>query len=361
MIIRSGRNFFSKIKKKGVSFFLSLLRQPPVATLNYLSFVFLKKNKHSVRWRPIEVNFSVTDKCNLSCNFCARHNGFIEKTHPHQLNDMSLNNFKKILKKLRETIYINLCGIGEPLMNEELIEIIKFAKKEGKIVSVYTNGILLDNYYAINLLKNKIDTISISLKGSDEKTFISNTNAGKEYFHAVVENIKNLIKIKKKLHSKTNIHINHVCSRDKVKDIREIIKLTKNFGADKLVFNNINLPNLFSVENKGKVFLQTDKALREELSRLKIHNQSKIVFPLLAKENRLNTQCTFADRAIWINAQGDASPCRCLPPQKKFGNIFSETNILNAKSFVFLRKTLAKEALRPCLSCCFLSNIRKTT
>ena len=116
------------------------------------------------------VFFAINNLCNCKCEMCSIWNS----------NNKKIVNFKsakKALIKLKENNfgYLQITG-GEPLLNPNLFKIIFFAKKIGFVVSLTTNGTLIDEITAKKLAETKIDNISISFHHYDEKIFESISN-----------------------------------------------------------------------------------------------------------------------------------------------------------------------------------------
>ena len=94
--------------------------------------------------------------CNLSCSFCAG-----TKRTPRQ---MTKSEFETICKKIKGyTKYIYLHVMGEPLLHNDLSEILETAKKHSLKVCITTNGTLLQENGNILLNSNAVHKVSISL------------------------------------------------------------------------------------------------------------------------------------------------------------------------------------------------------
>lgn len=112
---------------------------------------------------PLAVSWNITYKCNLRCGYC----GAYEK------NTEELDT-KSVLSVVSEfaglgTRLIKFSG-GEPLLREDIGEIIEFCRYKKLGVLINSNGILVKK--KINEIKN-IDEIQLSLDGTkDEHDFI---------------------------------------------------------------------------------------------------------------------------------------------------------------------------------------------
>lgn len=92
---------------------------------------------------PVYIQIEPTNICNLRCPLCPTGSGESDKKLPKQ--NMPLEMFKGIIDDLGDTlILIMLWGIGEPLINTETFEMIRYAKQRNIIVVLSTHGLLIN-------------------------------------------------------------------------------------------------------------------------------------------------------------------------------------------------------------------------
>ncbi len=107
-----------------------------------------------------KIYLETTNVCNLSCSFChgtSRHKGFL-----------SYEEFKKILPKIKgRSKYLYFHLMGEPLLNNELKNMVHDAKKEGFFVMLTTNGTLLSEKGSFIYESGNVKKVSISLQAAD--------------------------------------------------------------------------------------------------------------------------------------------------------------------------------------------------
>lgn len=104
-----------------------------------------------------KVYVEVTNRCNLSCDFCIKNK--------RETKNISLEEFNIILTKLKPyTKYLYLHILGEPLMHPKINELIDVASNDFNI-NITTNG------YLIKKIKNNgnIRQLNISLHSFDER------------------------------------------------------------------------------------------------------------------------------------------------------------------------------------------------
>jgi len=89
---------------------------------------------------PLFLSHMVTSLCNARCEFCA-----LWKRSSQYNNDMSLSEIFSMLRKAREAGIVSYTAWGgEPLLRQDLHEILECAKSEGFITQIITNGYLLE-------------------------------------------------------------------------------------------------------------------------------------------------------------------------------------------------------------------------
>lgn len=116
------------------------------------------------------LRLSVTGRCNLACPYCHR-----EGTPGDNKEEMSLSKIEKIIDTARGLGFkkIKLTG-GEPLLREDIIEIIKIIKKNNfEDISLVTNGFLLEKY-AQQLSLSGLDRINIGCDSANAKFLSKN-------------------------------------------------------------------------------------------------------------------------------------------------------------------------------------------
>jgi radical SAM protein with 4Fe4S-binding SPASM domain len=149
---------------------------------------------------PLEAPYSLfidpSTICNFKCKFCM--NSKIEKP---KVMDFTL--YKKIIDDLQEfktpIKVIRLYGFGEPLVNTNFCDMVKYAKKSDKVLSVdtTTNGSLIDKAYAEKLIMSGIDRINISIEGVNSDQYKRFTGCRVD-FDKMVKNFEYLYKIRNK-------------------------------------------------------------------------------------------------------------------------------------------------------------------
>lgn len=107
---------------------------------------------------PLRVTQYITDRCNLDCLYCARHD--------FRGRELATGEVKALMTSFRKagTLFWAFNG-GEPLIRDDIGELVNFAKSLGLFVSIATNGTLLTQ--KSREIRNA-DLINISLEGPKE-------------------------------------------------------------------------------------------------------------------------------------------------------------------------------------------------
>ena len=111
---------------------------------------------------PLIATFQLTHLCNFKCSMCTFW-------RDPQKQTLDLGVFKSVIKDLRRLgcAYISLSG-GEPLVIENILSYVDFAKKNIPFVNLVTNGYLLDKDMAKDLALMELDSLSISIDGLEK-------------------------------------------------------------------------------------------------------------------------------------------------------------------------------------------------
>lgn len=114
---------------------------------------------------PDTLQISLTSRCNLRCEMCNVWKG------ADISEELTLQEIKALLEECRRwgVKEVNLCG-GEPLLSGICLDVIKYAKGLGFKVILTTNGTLITESLAGELLESKLDIITISLDGAKPQT-----------------------------------------------------------------------------------------------------------------------------------------------------------------------------------------------
>jgi MoaA/NifB/PqqE/SkfB family radical SAM enzyme len=156
--------------------------------------------------------FAIDNVCNNKCEMCS-----IWKDEP---KIVSLEDARRVIDRLYENNFnvLQLTG-GEPLLNKNFIEIVRYAKKMKFLVFAPTNGTLIDREMARKIKGSKLDQISISLHHYKPEVF-GKISGNKDILSKVLNSIKFLKE------EKVAVSVLCTISKSNMNDLEGIVKFT---------------------------------------------------------------------------------------------------------------------------------------
>ncbi|MDF1512973.1 MAG: radical SAM protein [Anaerolineae bacterium] len=118
---------------------------------------------------PLMGSFELTYRCNLRCVHCYlddQHNGV------PGLQELSFSEIRGILDQIADAgcLWLLLTG-GEPLVRPDFLDIYRYAKSKGFLVTLFTNGTLLTPEIADVLAEYKPFMVEVTLYGHTQETY----------------------------------------------------------------------------------------------------------------------------------------------------------------------------------------------
>ncbi len=167
----------------------------PEEYLNYRKCWIENPKGFILRDMPMHLDIEASSKCNLRCTFCDK----LPNLKPGQLGNMEISLFKHIIDQFDERSRLwglKLSYRGEPLLNKDVPDMVKYAKEHG-VLDIYfnTNGMLLDEQMCRRLLEARLDRISISIDGTTASEY-EGVRIGAN-FDTLIRNLETLIQLRK--------------------------------------------------------------------------------------------------------------------------------------------------------------------
>lgn len=306
--------------------------------------------------KPFKIKFESSALCNLKCGMCPLTKGISRKK-----GVLKFKNFKKVYDEIKVP-YLNLTGLGEPLLNPDIFKIIKYARKKGSLVKLDTNATLLNFEHIKKLIGADPSFISVSLDSITKENYEKIRKGAN--FEKVIENLTNLIKYRNKVGSKTQVHLFFVLQKENIRELIDFIKFAEKIGVD--VINGTIAISFGKIDNieRRKINLKDIQETRDKLKVL----EKKVKIPLNLEnirdflENPSNQCERMAEKPCfypWYNPcvtwDGYVVPCDLYCDNEiVFGNAFEEPfmKIWNNKKAQKFRKQLVKNRKGVCSRCC---------
>ena len=150
---------------------------------------------------PMVIFVDPSDACNFKCRFCPTSDRELMKSVGRPWKQMSLELFKKIADDMRQfpgpVEVLRLYKDGEPLLNKNLVEMIRYAKRIGssKRIDTTTNASLLTKERSVQLVEAGLDRINISIYGVSNDLY-KDFSGVKLEFERVLENVMNFYEVR---------------------------------------------------------------------------------------------------------------------------------------------------------------------
>lgn len=146
---------------------------------------------------PLSIQIEPTGICNFQCSYCYHS---LDRSKQRPALNLSLDLFKKFIKDAKEfprkLKSITFCGGGEPLLNNDIYEMISLANTIAEETVILTNGSLLTKERTQKIIDSNLSTLRISLQGICCEDYKNNCNYDIN-FNQFIENIEYFYKNKK--------------------------------------------------------------------------------------------------------------------------------------------------------------------
>lgn len=120
---------------------------------------FCREKLKSRKLSPQIVQWIATHRCNFQCKHCGTAAG---EARPDELTTQQILSAIDSLAKLG-TFHFSVTG-GEPLLREDIFEILNYAKSKGITIGMVSNGYVTQDYIE-KLKRVKLDSVLISIDG----------------------------------------------------------------------------------------------------------------------------------------------------------------------------------------------------
>jgi radical SAM protein with 4Fe4S-binding SPASM domain len=277
--------------------------------------VYIKNKQSDGLSAPLRVFLSITDKCNLKCKHCFADSGNFN------LNELTTEELFELIDQMKDagTFFLSIAG-GEPLLRDDLFQIIKYARENFIAVSISTNGLLINKEIAKKFNELNLNTISVSIDGLE---ITHDHIRGNGNFRKTIEKIKILRRYCKTATLAIRTTINSL----NINEYKELIKLAEKLSLDSIRFNPIHLLGRANVYKYLLVdqdeYINFLKDVQEVKTKIKVElpkiDNKKYWFVYLE-----GFGCHGGKETCCITSSGDLSPCIFLGDNFVVGNIKNE-------------------------------------
>src|ERR1700694_4100563 len=250
--------------------------------------------KKAIQWGyPISISFEPTTSCNLRCPECpsglrafSRPTGMLKKDF-----------FTETIDQLaRELVYLVFYFQGEPYLNPDFLDMVRYAADKKIYTATSTNAHYLNDRNARRTVESGLERLIISIDGTTQETYQQYRVGGS--LDKVLEGAARIVKWKKELKSKKPFLIfQFLVVRHNEHQIESVRQLAKEIGVDQV---RLKTAQVYDYENDPNQLIPT----REKYSRYRKDRNGKMSF----KGNNAN-HCWRLWHDPVITWDGNVVPC----------------------------------------------------
>ena len=294
------------------------------------SFQLSQWLKKPIQWGyPISVSFEPTTSCNLRCPECP--SGLRAFTRPTGM--LQKDFFKETIDDIHQhLLYLIFYFQGEPYLNPEFLDMVKYASSKNIYTATSTNAHYITDDVAKKTVESGLDRLIISIDGTTQDVYQQYRVGGN--LNKVIEGTKKIVQWRKALNSKTPfIFFQFLVVKPNEHQLEEIKQLAKEIGVDEVRFKTAQV---YDYETDPNQLIPNN----EKYSRYKKGKDGKY-----KPKNKLVNRCWKLWHANVITWDGLVVPC-CFDKDAmhQLGNIKNESfkNIWNNSNYKQFRTELMK-------------------
>jgi PqqA peptide cyclase len=283
--------------------------------------------------RPYTLIAELTYRCPLRCVYCSNPTDLAAHKDGLEARDwMRVFDAAEALGVMQ----LNLSG-GEPLLRNDLEELVGHARSLGLYTNLITSGVPLERERLVKIRDAGIDSVQLSIQDVTRED--SERIAGRESFEqklAVAAWVREL---------RLPLTVNVVLHRENIGNVRQIVQLAEHLGAERLELANTQYL-AWALLNRERLLptreaLETARAAAlSERTRLKAKMEILFVLPDYYSDKPKACMSGWGRRYIVVSPDGLALPCHLahtlpnLPResvlQRSLGEIWESSPLFNA-------------------------------
>lgn len=201
------------------------------ALLIYSSYFFSRWTGRPRQWgQPFTISIEPTTACNLRCPECPSGLRAFSRPTGNLREDFFRSTIDSIAPDL---LYLIFYFQGEPYINPNFLDMVRYAHRRGIYTITSTNGHFLSNDHARRTVESGLDRLIISVDGTTQDTYEQYRIGGK--LEVVLQGARNMVKWKKRLRSHTpHLIFQFLVVRPNEHQIEELYQLAAEIGIDEV-------------------------------------------------------------------------------------------------------------------------------
>lgn len=205
--------------------------------------------------RPIRIDLSLTERCNLQCAHCI--NDSPSRSRQGTARVMS----PAVLERLREHFgfaqYVGFVHGGESLCSPLLFDVLHAIRDERGpapcTIHLLSNGMMLSPETVQRLVESGVNSLSVSIDGATADT---NDRIRKQSrLDRVVSNLREVVRLRRATNADVRVGVSFVIMQANLHQVQQVVELAASLGLDW-----VKLEELVAKNDVGRAQLPTDQA-----------------------------------------------------------------------------------------------------
>jgi MoaA/NifB/PqqE/SkfB family radical SAM enzyme len=268
---------------------------------------------------PRSLYLETTSRCNSLCETCILTFGGREPR-----KDLGWEEFRRVVDQFPVLERVLLHGIGEPLLNRDLIRMIAHLKERGATVLFNSNVITLGPRLRRQLIESGLDELRVSLDATTPGTYAR--VRGVDAYQKVVSNLEALDRARRDARAeRPRVSLWFTGLKDNIEEIAGLVPLAVRVGAhginlQRLVYNGLGLAteaqSLYGrlEEREAALIHATEVAARAAGIEFSASGATAPEISLTpSHEDRPWSACRRPWTLLYVTVHGNALPC-CIAP-----------------------------------------------
>jgi MoaA/NifB/PqqE/SkfB family radical SAM enzyme len=269
---------------------------------------------------PRSLYLESTNRCDSKCQTCIRTFTTLEPAA-----DLTLEAVRAIVEQFPSLDRVVLHGIGEPLLNPQIFDIVTYLKTRVASVLFNSDAIGLTAARARRLVASGLDEYRVSMDAATRETY--RRVRGVDRFERVTENIGRLAAMQREMEcARPRVSLWFTASRVNVEELPAFVELAARLAVgevyvQRLVFNGLGLATEGNALH-GRLQAREQELMTEAEARAAangiVMRASGLTTPLAslrgdAAEQRHWAGCQRPWTLAYVTANGNVLPC-CISP-----------------------------------------------
>jgi molybdenum cofactor biosynthesis enzyme MoaA len=208
--------------------------------------------------RPLRIHIAINDVCNIRCPHCLRYGPSVQVNR----GGLALGDLRRLAPWFRSAHVVALAGLGEPFLQKDLFDIVKFIELHGPTISIITNATLLDEAAAQRLVGTRFLILNLSIDAGTREVFEKVRLGAK--FDEVMANVDRLVEMKRRLNAVFPVlSINMTLMKDTLGEVEAVVDFARRWQAPVITAQTV----MFTPDSPNRSQAVTNREAQAALSR----------------------------------------------------------------------------------------------